>query len=239
MSLAGKAAVVIWNDVTPEARAGFVAWHNREHMAERIGIPGFRRGRRFRSADAGGPEFLTLYELSDGGVLNGPAYLARLDAPSAWTQTILPQFRNTVRSPCRVEVSIGAGSGGFLSSARLAGELPGGPEALARFRDLAGDLLRRSAELLGVHLLARDAGPGGRETAETRLRGGSAAMPATVVLAEGTAGDAVTAAAAELTELLARFGLAAGDAVTGTYRLDLCMRAGDQPAPGPNGGAGR
>ena len=45
--VAGEAAVVIRNDLVPDARADFYAWHLDEHMAERAGIPCFRRGRRF------------------------------------------------------------------------------------------------------------------------------------------------------------------------------------------------
>jgi hypothetical protein len=47
MSLAGTGVVAIWHDLLPEAKNEFYEWHNREHMPERAGIPGFRRGRRF------------------------------------------------------------------------------------------------------------------------------------------------------------------------------------------------
>jgi len=61
MSLLGKAAVAIWQDPPPEARAEYFEWHNREHMLERAGIPGFLRGRRYCAIN-GQPEFFTLYE---------------------------------------------------------------------------------------------------------------------------------------------------------------------------------
>jgi hypothetical protein len=47
MSLAGLGVVCIWHDLLPEARDEYHQWHNREHMPERVGIPGFRRGRRY------------------------------------------------------------------------------------------------------------------------------------------------------------------------------------------------
>ena len=47
MALLGQGAVAIWNDVAPEGLAEFYEWHHREHMPERVGIPGFRRGRRY------------------------------------------------------------------------------------------------------------------------------------------------------------------------------------------------
>jgi hypothetical protein len=42
----GQAAVAIWCDVAPEARAQFDDWHAHEHMPERLSIPGFLRGSR-------------------------------------------------------------------------------------------------------------------------------------------------------------------------------------------------
>ena len=46
MALAGKGAIIIWNDITPEGRDEFYDWHLHEHIPERLGVPGFRRGSR-------------------------------------------------------------------------------------------------------------------------------------------------------------------------------------------------
>ena len=80
MSLLGKGVVAIWHEVQPAARADFFEWHNREHMLERVGIPGFLRGRRY-SALTGEPEICTLYETESVEVLTGPHYMARLENP--------------------------------------------------------------------------------------------------------------------------------------------------------------
>jgi len=47
MSLSGSGVIAIWNDITEEGRANFYEWHDREHIPERVGIPGFLRGRRY------------------------------------------------------------------------------------------------------------------------------------------------------------------------------------------------
>jgi hypothetical protein len=60
MGLAGTGVVAIWHDLLPEAKDEFYEWHNREHMPERAGIPGFRRGRRYIALDSG-PEYFNLY----------------------------------------------------------------------------------------------------------------------------------------------------------------------------------
>ena len=56
MALLGSAALAMWWDMAPEARADFEDWHSHEHFPERLGIPGFRRGSRWCSA-AGGEGF--------------------------------------------------------------------------------------------------------------------------------------------------------------------------------------
>ncbi len=60
-----EGAVAIWNGIAEEGRKDFYDWHLHEHMPERLGIPGFLRGRRYRAADKETkPEFFTLYETS-------------------------------------------------------------------------------------------------------------------------------------------------------------------------------
>src|SRR5690606_13279244 len=83
MALAGEGAVAIWHDLAPEGRAAFHAWHGEEHMPERVGIPGFLRGRRYvaLSADL---EYFNLYEALSPQVLTGADYQSRLNAPTPW-----------------------------------------------------------------------------------------------------------------------------------------------------------
>ena len=66
----GPLSIAIWNDIVEEYDGEFNAWHTREHMPERIGIPGFLRGRRYEAIDAG-IRYFTLYELEGEGVLTG------------------------------------------------------------------------------------------------------------------------------------------------------------------------
>ena len=89
--LAGEGAVAIWNDIAEAGRAEFYAWHLHEHMPERVGIPGFVRGRRYRAADAATqPEFFTLYETASFQVIQGSDYLSRLNEPTEWSHASTP-----------------------------------------------------------------------------------------------------------------------------------------------------
>ena len=123
-ALLGSGAVLVWNDVEDGARDAFYEWHDHEHIPERLGIPGFRRGRRFARAGHS-REWLTMYEADDLSVTTSPAYVARLNEPTAGTQSMLRHFRNTARAVCRVVHSAGSSTGGFVAAIRLDSRQPG------------------------------------------------------------------------------------------------------------------
>ncbi len=96
----GGAALAIWFDVAPAHRPELDAWYPRQHLPERLSVPGFLRGRRY-VATGGGPTFFTLYETFDAAVLSSPAYLERLNNPTDWTRKVLPTFRGMRRQVYR------------------------------------------------------------------------------------------------------------------------------------------
>jgi hypothetical protein len=218
-ALLGAGAVLVWNDVAAEGRREFYEWHDKEHIPERLAIPGFRRGRRYIRPDHS-PEWFTMYEADDLGVVTSPKYLERLNAPTPATQRTLKYFRNTSRAVCRVACSMGSSSGGHMLTMRL--QAPSGRgEALCR---LADDVLfPRALTLPGVvacHLYAADESASHADTAESRTR--EFDVPSWVLLAEITALLAVK----ELQSLidgpeLAGFGVRVrNDAAI--YALEIC-----------------
>ena len=185
MSLAGLGAVCIWHDLLPEAVDEFYQWHNREHMPERLGIAGFRRGRRF-IAVAGAPTYFNLYEADSPEVLGGRDYLERLDSPTAWTRRVVASFRRVSRSICRVAYSEGVGEGGFMLTQRFdvdAAEAERASDAL--HRRLLPPLADRKG-IAGVHLCLADEAISGIETAEKKGRPDATAIPTLIILIEGT-----------------------------------------------------
>jgi hypothetical protein len=186
MPLAGTGAICIWNDITPEGRNEFYDWHVNEHMPERAAIPGFLRSRRFIALDpASRPEFFTLYETLDAAVLTGADYLARLNAPTPWTQKATQAFRNTSRALTTVQTSLGPGAGGILATIRFAV-----PEGLAddAVRLISANLFPRviaKTGIAGAHLCTTDQQASGSRTAESRDRSDILAAPGWVVLIEG------------------------------------------------------
>jgi hypothetical protein len=184
MSLAGMGVIAIWHDVLPEAKDEFYEWHSREHMPERVGIPGFRRGRRYLAV-SGAPEFFVLYEADSPEVLGGLDYQNRLKTPTAWTKRVLPSMRNMTRSICRVTFTSGVGSGGVMLTSHFdidGAHHSGAIEALTR--KILPPLAQRGG-IAGVHLGLADVGLSEAETGEVEARTGKMRVPAWVVMIEG------------------------------------------------------
>jgi len=183
MSLAGQGAVAIWHDIAPEGRNEFYAWHGSEHMPERVGIPGFLRGRRYVAVD-GTPEFFNLYETAARETVTGAEYLARLNAPTPWTTATVRHFRGVARSLCEVAATAGEGQGGLIATFRYTVD----DDVVARRRNALAQsvlpTLAAGAGVAGCHLLIADEAASAVETAERRLRPEKNAIPRCILLVE-------------------------------------------------------
>ena len=198
--LAGEAVVAIWNGIAPEARTRFYDWHCNEHMPERVGIPGFCRGRRLIALDAAtAPEFFTLYEADAMGVLTGADYAARLNDPTQATRAVTAEFRATTRALAAVVESRGPGLGGVMATLRFEAEDWLAPELCPLVRSVA-----TLPRVTGTHLCRTDLPASGVRTTETRERTDLDAAPAWFVLIEAT--DAEALALADVQTMLARVG---------------------------------
>lgn len=110
--------LAVWSDVTREGEDDYNAWYEREHMFERLEVPGFHRARHYLTV-AGTPRYFTYFVTDTAAVVASPAYLAQANHPSPWTRRILPHFRNTNRTACRVVRRIGRGYGAASLTVRL------------------------------------------------------------------------------------------------------------------------
>jgi len=218
-ALMGRAAVLIWNDVAPEKRAQFYAWHDREHVPERLSLPGFLRGRRYARAGHS-PEWLTIYEAVDVLALVSPTYLARLNAPTAATTRTLAYFRNTSRAVCRRVHSVGSSSGGHMLAMRMSVD-PARADAMSRY--LRNDAFPRALAATGVvacHLFAADASASYVDTAESSTRAFD--VPAWVLLCEASNADAAERARGIIASgEFARLGVEIRDDAA-VYALEIC-----------------
>ena len=222
--LTGEAFVAIWHDVVAEGKSDYYEWHNREHMPERVGIPGFRRGRRY-IAERGAPEYLTLYEVDSMEVLTGQDYVNRLNNPTPLTRRAVTHIRNVSRSLCRVAASFGLGQGGLMMTWGLEAA-EGQEENLHRYlrREALPSVCER-AGVLGAHFGVADRSGSEVMTEERKARGAHTLVPGLVVLVEGISAPAIQAA---VEPALGRPELgshgARDDVQWGLYRLE-CSRA--------------
>jgi hypothetical protein len=208
--LAGEAVVAIWNGIAPEARDQFYDWHINEHMPERVGIPGFRRGRRYIATDSTThPEFFTLYELDTMEVAKGSDYANRLNDPTPGTVASTSQFRDTSRALSRVLLSEGPGAGGAILTIRL--DFP--DSALSDVR-AAVSACRGLPRITGAHLCQGDAAASAVRTTETKGRTDIQQPPSRFIMVEATD-------TAALAGILPASSLPAASAIVrGIYRLE-------------------
>jgi hypothetical protein len=126
----GAGFLAIWSDVERSNLTDYRHWLTREHTTERVTTKGFLAVRVFRADRADIDRFFILYELETPEVLDGPAYLARLNAPTPWSQRIMPQLGNFVRGGGVVTARAGQGEGSTLVALRIE-HLPESPKRLA------------------------------------------------------------------------------------------------------------
>lgn len=111
--------LAVWTDVPPALEADFNDCYDREHLAERAGIRGFRNARRY-IAEAAEPKYFALYETDSIVVFGAPEYRAYLGPRmTAWSKRIMPAFVNNHRRCCTFVARAGAGIGGAVVTLRF------------------------------------------------------------------------------------------------------------------------
>ena len=210
------AILAIWSDVTPGQETDYLHWLTREHTAERVGIPGFEAVRVFRADMAQTCRYLILYDLAAPSVLTSPAYLARLNAPTSWSQRIMPMLRNFARGGGEVSLEFGLGRGGHLAAFRLA-RRPSADSAPMR-------AIVAEDRICAVRLLKVDASGTGTETHEKTLRAGDSSFPG-LLLVEALDTGALHAALASHRDAIGQIG--AEDVEGATYSLVFALEKAD------------
>jgi len=219
MPLHGKGMLIVFNEVKASDERDFNEWYNREHIDERVNLPGFHRARRY-VAVRGTPKYLATYECDSVGDLAAPGYLALLANQTPWTQAVMARFTQFHRLTLRVQVDLAHGVGGAVAAVRLVPD-PREHTALATWlRETALPKAIARPGMLGAAAAENDL-----EVANAPLRDKSMDHPKAdeaewVVLLEGADAGAVGAAARTAFTLakLRKFGVSVAPTI-GTYRL--------------------
>lgn len=228
MALKGTGFLALWNDIEPARDAEYNLWHTREHVPERVSVPGILSGRRY-VADASPHRYFTLYELDSPAVLETAPYKHLVDNPSPWSRSMRPDFRSFLRHPCATLASIGRGLGGAITTVRFALADGAPPVTSDVASELCRQLVTEHAELTNVHLGAVAASssftigtPAANEERTTH-----------VLLAEAHSAAALADLLPALSDAPLRLG-ATSPLQVNTYRLVFIVTAADladEPTP--------
>lgn len=195
MSLPGRAVIASWSHVDMEARPRVRDWHTREHIPERLCLPGFLRARRYCGVgDAGA--FFILYDAADLRALTSTAYLARLNDPTPWTRRSVVELKRSVRGVCRVIFSRGSGVGGVIGTIRL--DAQSGEQNF--LDDDFVETILGWPSIVGLHICRADIPASTVQTVEAATR--DVAAPDVIILVEGLTAEAVSDAIAAITGYL-------------------------------------
>lgn len=219
MALRGKGMLIVFTEVKPRDERDFNEWYNREHIDERVNLPGFHRARRY-VALRGSPKYLATYECDSVNDLATPGYLALLANQTPWTQAVMARFTLFHRLTLRIQIDLTHGEGGAVTVVRFVPD-PARRRELSKW--LRETVLPRATKRPGM--LGAAVGENDLETANAPAQAKSMDHPRAdevewVVLLEGAEAAATSATARLLFKpsALKPFGVETPLAV-GTYRL--------------------
>ena len=113
--------LAVWNDRNPDIEAFYEDWYVNQHLPERVGLPGWRFGRRYEAMDGVTPQFFTYYETDAVADMFSDAYIARLNDPTPETVKVMQNWGNMTRTRCARDSMRGHCRGAFAVVARVYG----------------------------------------------------------------------------------------------------------------------
>jgi hypothetical protein len=215
MALRGKGMLMVLNQVKPRHARDFNEWYNREHIDERVNLPGFHRARRYVAADGRTrPRYLATYECDVVGDLATPRYLKLLANQTPWSKRNMARFTSFRRLTLRIRVDLAHGVGGVVTCVRFVPDPAKEARLAAWLKNEALPSAIRRADVVGGFAGANDLdvanAPGGNYPMSDVIEW--------VAVLEGAAARATSAAARAVLSrrALAAFGVKAAP-VVGTY----------------------
>lgn len=218
MTFTGQALLTMWNDFHPDHEIDYNQWHALEHMPERLSVPGFIAGRRYRlSVDE--PEnqrYFAMYQTENLEVFQSERYLELLNNPSDWSQRIQPHFVNFVRSGAQPILSIGQGISKYIATIRI---ITDDPASLAQQLPASLTPLTEKPGVTALHIAQSRSDSTSVATAETNLRKDDVAYPFDIlVLIEGWDRDLLGSASNHAVDITRQLGQDSR-IVSGIYEL--------------------
>jgi len=171
MSLLGSAVLVNWGGIMPDKEEDYNQWHSKEHMPERISLPGFLRGYRAMGIEGTNlnHKYFMMYEAKNKEVFVSKEYLERLNNPTKWTKEILSNYVSPSRTICSVISSKSIGSGNFILTVRFLDERFNKNHDLEQLKVFISKVIEFQ-NITGMHFLVGDNSFGQMNTEEKKYR---------------------------------------------------------------------
>jgi hypothetical protein len=109
------AQLFVWSDIDPDHEADFNLWYDREHMEERVRLPGFSGARRYRAVSTSARRYLALYRADALDCFTTDAYRKAFTQQTNWSNLNFSRMSNTRRRVMSVALEAGFGAGGNLA----------------------------------------------------------------------------------------------------------------------------
>lgn len=167
--------LAIWSDVDPADETDYLHWLTREHAQERLSVPGFLAMRVFRTQAEDRARFLIFYRLRDASVVGSDAYLARLNAPTPWSQKIMPKLKNFMRGGGSIVQESGSGEGGYLAPVMIT------RAQISAYREAAGEIANAD-RMAATRIFEVDRAASEIKTNEKEMRAGDRSFDAMLLL---------------------------------------------------------
>ena len=180
--------LMVWTDIEAVDEPDFNRWYDREHMQERIALPGFRCARRYHALHGCPRPYLALYDTEDLAVFDSDAYRNAFEKQTEWSRRNFARMLNPQRRVGEREVAGCLGEGGMLALF-VVGRL--GPKSASLRQDLDAAVERE--QIVCASILQTE------PRLSASLTGSAAPVVAdAVVMVEATHADAAIAAAEAL-----------------------------------------
>ena len=171
MSLLGTSVLVNWGGILENKEIEYNEWHSKEHMPERISLPGFLRG--LRAVGIPGTDinhkYFMMHEAETKEVFTSRKYLERLNNPTEWTKAILSNYLSPSRTICSVISSKSIGLGGYLATIRFLGEKIPNNVSVENLKSFTSKILKLNG-ITGMHVILGDSSYGQMNTEEKKYR---------------------------------------------------------------------
>jgi hypothetical protein len=189
----GQGLFVAWYDTDPSFQPELDRWHSKEHMLERVVLPGFRTGQRYTSLDEQW-RYCVLYRADDVRTFVSKPYLQVLNNPTEWTRKMMPGIRNLNRSLCSIILDAGVGFGNILHTIQFSPSTTAVSDFLNWIDDAAIPEVLAEPGAVRLTLAIADRAVSQTKTKEQTLRAQPDMVSDWVLLVEGYAESAVNRA---------------------------------------------